>query len=303
MKALLPTVPIKYVETVGKTGTYAARTWYSKTIGDVSDAHTYRNYLPGQSNIFDDGSTGTSTHLSFQQYNAKKFKLRQTTTFTLQNTANTTMIMTAHIAKIRRDMIDDDPYVGDYLYKDCSATANAATGEYLIDKASAVPASSYIGNFYNYPQFTMFSSTNACATWKVVKTRKLRIPAGGWVKFKLNTGYKEFDSKWLTENASQTNPIRHLRDWSKTLILTWHGELVQKIDDVTTNTLSKTDFMMYMTHSLTLKAVPYHRQSILYKVPVGLSSGTTLGFTPQVRPTVIVQVTKTDADADDDAQA
>lgn len=301
IKNILPTVPIKYVETTSSTGSYGSRTWWSKTIGDVNDAYTYRNYLPLQSNLFDDGSSGTSTHLTFQQYGAKKLKLRHVTTFTMQNVANTTMVLTAHIAKFRRDSDTANLQVGDVLYKDTSATAGVATGEYLIDSHSTVPSTSYIGNFYNYPQFTVFNSTLACSQWKVVSTKKYRVPPGGWVKFRLNTGYKEFDAKWLTENAAQAGPTRHLKDWSKTLMLSWHGELVQKLNDPTAVTLSLTDFIMYQTHSLTLKAVPFHRQSIVFKNPVNMVTTTPFPWTPQVRPKVVVQVNATSKNAEEDA--
>jgi len=303
IKNILPTVPIKYVETTSSSGTYGCRTWWSKTIGDVNDAYTYRNYLPLQSNLFDDGSSGTSTHLTFQQYGAKKLKLRHVTTFTMQNLSNVTMILTAHIGKFRRDSDTANLQIGDVLYKDCAATAGAATGEYLIDSHSTVPSTSYLSNFYNYPQFTMFSSTLACSQWKIVKTNKLRIPPGGWAKFKLNTGYKEFDAKWLVENDAQTGKTRHLKDWSKTLMLSWHGELVQKLNDPSAVTLAPTDWMMYMTHSLTLKAVPFHRQSIVYKNPVNMVTTTPFPWTPQVRPKVVVQVNETSTQVKDDAKA
>jgi len=303
MKALLPTVPVKYIETIGRHGVHSARSWFSKSFGDVADAYTYKESLPGQSNIYDDGTLGTSTHLSFQQYGSKKYKLRHTATITAQNTGNSTMILTAHIAKYRRDTPNTDttasPAITTQLYKDTQA---GVTGQFLIDKGSNVPATSNITNYYDYPQFTMFYSTAACSTWKVVNTRKLRVPPGGWIKFKVNTGYKEFDAKWVTENNSATTPLRYLRGWSKTLILTWHGELSQKISDVTTNTLSSCDLMMYITHSLTLKAVPYHRQSTIFLKPVGMTTLSTLGFTPQIRPTVVVQVSKTGQDATEEAQ-
>ena len=185
----------------------------------------------------------------------------------MQNLSNVTMILTAHVAKFRKDSDSANLQVADVLYKDSAATALAATGEYLIDKASTVPANSYIGNFYNYPQYTVFHSTLACSIWKIVSTRKIRVPPGGWVKFKLNTGYKEFDAKWLTENAAQAGPTRHLKDWSKTLMLSWHGELVQKLDDPTANTLAPIDWMMYCSHSLTLKGVPFHRKSTVFRPP------------------------------------
>jgi len=305
MRALLPTVPIKYIETIGRHGITAARSWFSKSFGDVEDVYTYMDKLPGQSNIYDDGTIGTSTHLSFQQYGAKKMKFRHSATITAQNTGNTVMILTVHTARYRRDntVLDQTGAglnaIGNALYKDTSAPAS---GEYLIDKNSNVPTTSTITNYYDYPQFTMFYSTNACSIWKVLNTRKLRVPPGGWVKFKVSTGYKEFDKKWVNENHGLAAPLRYLGGWSKSLIFTWHGELVQKLDDVTTNTLSSTDLMMYITHSYTLKAVPYHRQSTIFLKPVTMSSGTTLGFTPQVRPTVIVQVTKTDQAAAEEAE-
>lgn len=303
IKNLLPTVPIKYVETDGVFGAFGSRTWWSKTVGDVNDAYTYRNYLPLQSNLFDDGSSGTSTHLTFQQYGAKKLKLRHVTTFSMQNLSNVTMILTAHVAKFRKDNDTANIQVGDVLYKDCSATAGAATGEYLIDSHSTVPTTSYIGNFYNYPQFTLFHSTLACSIWKVVSTRKIRVPPGGWVKFKLNTGYKEFDSKWLTENAAQAGPTRHLRDWSKTLMLSWHGEMVQKLNDPESVTLAATDFSVYMSHSLTLKGVPFHRQSTVFKNPINLVTTTPFPWNPQVRPKVVVQVNETSTQVKEDAKA
>lgn len=301
IKNILPTVPIKYVETDNANGSYGSRTWWSKTIGDVNDAYNYRNYLPAQSNLFDTGSSGTSTNLYFQQYGSKKLKLRHVTTFTMQNLSNVTMILTAHIGTFRKDSDSADLQVADVLYKDCSATAGAATGEYQIDKASTVPSTSYIGNFYNYPQFTFFSSSLGCSIWKIRDTKKIRIPPGGWAKFRLNTGYKEFDSKWLVENAAQAGPTRHLKDWSKTLMLTWHGELVQKLNDSSAVTLAATDWMMYMTHSLTLKAVPFHRQSIVYKNPINMVTTTPFPWTPQVRPKVVVQVNQTSKAVEEDA--
>lgn len=300
MKALLPTVPIKYVETKGVHGVYSARSWYSKTIGNCETIYQFKDYLPGQSNIFDDGTGSASTTMSLQQYACKKLKAKHYVTITGQNTGNTTQILTAYICKFRRDTTDVDggTLAADTLYKDCTP---ADKGKYLIDTHSAVPATSTLTNFYNYPQFTLFHSSLACSKWLVVKTKKLRVPPGGWFKFKLNTGYKEFDSEWLTQNHSSPQ-LTYLRNWSKTLILTWHGELVQKVSDVTTNALSSTDIMMYMTHNITLKAVPYHRQSTVFSVPVGLSSGSTLGFTPQIRPTVVVEVTKTGQDAEEEAK-
>lgn len=301
LKALLPVVPLKYAKTYYGLGSYGSRTWFSDVVGSVDDANNYKEYLPGQSNIYDDGSTGTSTHLSFQQFSAKKFKMRHIETYTGQNVANTTMLLTAHVVKFRRDYeIKNAPdIVTDFLSTDSAATTNS--GGFRIDKNSSLPATSYIGNYYNYPQFTMFMSPTTCSYLKVVKTKKFRIPPGGWFKFKLNTGWHEFDKAWLNVNGGATQPIHHLRNWSKMLVLTWHGELAQKVSAINTVTLAATDFIMYGSNSITLKAVPYQRKSVILQPPVNLVTTTPLPWNPQVRPKVVVQINKTGQATEDDA--
>lgn len=297
MKAILPTVPIKYAVTYNGTGIFAARNWFSSTIGSAGDALAYTQYLPGQSNIFDDGTSGTSTHLSFQQYSAKKFKMRHVCTYTGQNVANTTMILTAHICKYRRDYnVVNNPNITGLLGADSAGTTS--TGAFRIDKNSAA-AGGFVDHFWKNPQYTFFMSPTATSALKVVKTQKLRVPPGAWFKFKLNTGYKEFDKAWLNINGALTDKIYHVKGWSKMLVLTWHGELVQKPTDLTAQTLSKTDFIMYGSHSVTLKAVPYHRESVILQPPVNLITANPLGFTPVVRPKSVIQITETNTAAED----
>ena len=77
MKALLPEVPIKYIKTTSGVGSYAKRAWFSSdVIGNAETLYTYKDYLPGGSMITDDGGTGTSTHLTFQGFNSKRFKAK-----------------------------------------------------------------------------------------------------------------------------------------------------------------------------------------------------------------------------------
>lgn len=301
LKSLLPTVPIKYCQTYYGIGAYGSRTWFSDTIGNVADAYSYRDYLPGQSNIFDDGSTGTSTHLTFQQFAMKRLKLRHVASYVGQNVANTTMILTAHICQFRRDYnAKKNPSVlTDFLNVDAGTSTNS--GAYKIDSHSSLPATSYIGKYSSYPQFNAFMSPEFCSNFLVVKTKKYRIPPGGWFKFKLNTGYKEFERNWLVDNNGLTQPLQHLRKWSKFLVLTWHGELVQQAATLANTTLSATDFQLYANHSLTLKAVPYHKESVVLLPPVNMVTTSPLPFLPQVRPKVVVQVTKTSTAVEDDA--
>lgn len=298
LKSLLPTVPIKYCRTYNGQGQFGSKTWWSDTIGAVADANTYKDYLPGQSNIYDTGAGGTSTSLSFQQFASKKFKFKHVAHYVGQNVANTTMILTIHIIKFRTDYnIIANPSITSHLNADCGTSTNS--GNCLLNSNSTLPAGSYIGNYYAYPQFTLFMSNNTTSTFKVVRTINLRVPPGGWFKFKLNTGYKEFDKQWLANNAARTDKIEHMRNWSKMAAISWHGELVQKANDVGTTTLAATDFILYANHSLKLKAVPFHRQSIVLKPPVYLDTTSPLSWTPQVRPKGVVQITTTSTSAQD----
>lgn len=297
MKAILPTVPIKYIKTLGVQGSFANRSWFSDTIGNVREAFNYTQYLPGQSNIYDDGSVGTSTHLSFQQFASKKFKMKHQCTYTGQNVSNTTMILTVHIAHFRKDYnVLANPTISSILGADCAGTTS--TGAFKIDKNSTAPGG-YIANFYQYPQFTLFMSPSTCSTLKVVKTQKLRVPPGGWFKFTTNTGYKEFDKAWLNINEAMTDKIYHHARWSKMIIFSWHGELVQKAADLNSLTLSATDMMLYQTHSVKLKAVPYHRESIILQPPVNMLTASPLAFNPVVRPKGVIQITTTSTGAQD----
>ena len=297
MDTLLPTIPVKYVKTTSGSGSYAARSWLTfDTIGTVSTINSYKDYLPNSSLITDDGAVGTSTHLSFQGYYNKRFKAKHTARYTCQNVANSTMFATIHICAYRRDYSEKEhPSVTtDFMASDLdSSTLN---GSMDVNINSALPGAGLITKYYNYPQATIFDSPTTCSQLKVLKTYKLRVPAGAWFKFKVRTGWKNFDKAWLLENAGQ---IKHLRGWSKVPVITWHGELVQKPTDVTTTTLSNTDFICYQTHCITLKALAFHRKSTVFQVPVNLSSANPLGFTPVVRPTGVIQVTETEKNAED----
>lgn len=295
LRALLPEIPIKYCQVYSGTGSFGSRTWLSTTIGSVNDIYTYRDQLPGLSNLYDDGTTGTSTHLSFQQFASKKFKARHKASYIGQNVGNATMFLTIHICKFRHDYVHgSDPAVTSIM-TDCATSTNSGSG--LVNATSTLPGSGYIGNYYNYPQFTVFSSSNFVSTYKVVKTHRLRVGPGDWFKFKLNSGYKEFDKSWLTANNSETLPIRHMKGWSKTAVLTWHGELAMKTGTLTSQTLTANDIIMYANHSLKLKAVPFLRKSTIYNPPVYLDTASPM-WQPVVRPRGIVQVTETTTNAE-----
>lgn len=297
MDTLLPTIPIKYIKTTSGTGTYAARSWLTMdTIGNLVTINNYKDYLPNSSLITDDGSGGTSTHLSFQGYYNKRFKVKHTARYTCQNVANTTMFATIHICAYRRDYSEkENPSItGDFMSADLINSAmNGALG---VNINSSLPASSYIANFYQYPQATIFDSPTTCSQLKVLKTYKLRVPPGGWFKFKVRTGWKNLDKAWLIENAGQ---IKHLKGWSKVPVVTWHGELCQKAGDISSTTLSVTDFICYQTHCITLKALAFHRKSTVFQVPVNISTGTPLAFAPVIRPQGVIQVTETNTVAED----
>lgn len=296
MNTLLPTVPIKWVKTNSSAGQYASRTWYTfDTVGSVANINSYKDYLPGSSMITDDGSNGTSAHLTFQGYNDKRFKAKHTVRYTGQNVGNTTMIATIHICAYRKDYSEKaNPDVQSDFFATDLATSTQL-GSFGVNINSALPSTSYIGSYFNYPQATIFDSPTACSQWKVIKTYKLRIPAGGWFKFKVGTGWKQFDKAWLIENAGQ---IKHLARWSKVPVITWHGELVQKAGDITSATLSATDFITYQSHVLKLKAIPFHRQSTVFQVPIGLVNASPLAFTPVVRPQGVIQITETNTAAE-----
>ena len=297
MDTILPTVPIKWVKTANGTGTYAARSWTTfDSIGSITQINSFKDYLPGSSLVLDDGTNGTSTHLSFQGYNSKRFKAKHSARYTCQNVANTTMFATIHICAYRRDYSEkENPSVtGDFMSADLINTANY--GSYNVNINSSLPSTSYIANYYQYPQATIFDSPTTCSELKVVKTYKLRVPPGGWFKFKVGTGWKTFDKAWLNENSGQ---IKYFGRWSKVPVITWHGELCQKAGDITKTTLSVTDFICYQTHVVKMKAIPFHRKSTVFSVPIGLEVGSPLAFAPVIRPQGVIQVTETKTDAQD----
>ena len=296
MDTLLPTIPIKYIKTTSSAGQYSSRTWTTlDTIGNVVTIFGYKDYLPNSSMITDDGALGTSTHLSFQGYYNKRFKAKHSARYTCQNVGNTTMFATIHILAYRKDYSEkENPSItGDFMSADLINSAN--NGALGVNINSSLPATSYISNFYNYPQATIFDSPTTCSQFKVVKTYKLRVPPGGWFKFKVRTGWKNFDKAWLLENNGQ---IKHLRGWSKIPLITWHGELVQKAGDITAAGLSATDWICYQTHCITLKAIAFHRKSTVFQPPTNLISSTPFPWVPVVRPHGIIQVTETSVNAE-----
>lgn len=297
LKSLLPTVPFKYVKTYNGTGTFASRTYFSEACGNVQDAYSMRDYLPNQSNIYDDGTVGTSTHLTFQQFYAKKFKLRHQVNYTGQNVANTNMFLTVYICKFRRDYTTANPSVTTAFLDNDSGTTTGSGG-HRIDSHSSL-AAGYIGNYHGYPQYNLFMSPTFCSQFMVLKKKTFKIPPGGWFKFKMDSGWNEFDNEWLNKNAALAAPIRHLRNWSKYMVFSWHGELVQKTGDIATTTLSATDFIMYGAHTITAKAVPYNRKSIVLAPAVNLDVTSPLSWTPVVRPKAVIQVNATSTSATD----
>lgn len=290
-KAILPSLPVKNCGALGMVGRYGGRSWTQSIVGDVASAYALRDALPGQSNIFDDGSIGTSTHMTFQQYAAKKYKLKHTKNVIGQNLGNTHMIMTIYFCKFRHDYQNTDAVTYDKVLSDTSTTANS--GQDLLEYGSALTGAGAIEKYYEYPQYTPFMSNEFVTTFKVVKSRKLRIGPSEWFKFKISTGYKEFDKKWLLQNDAEALPIKYLRGWSTVAYITYHGEAVTDPTDVNLVTLSKNDLMLYWNETKMLKAVPHHRKCTRLAVPSGLTTLANPAATPLVRPSGVVQVTET----------
>lgn len=293
-KALLPTVPVKACGAFGVVGSYGCRSYTTTFVGDTYGVFTGRDYLPSQSNLFDDGSVGSSTHLSFQQFGAKKFKAKHSKRILGQNLGNTHMILTVYICEPRHDFTDSYTPTVEEMFPDCLATT--ASGQDLLDINSSLPGSSNIDKYYKYPQFTPFHSAYFTSTFKVVKSHKLRVGPSEWFRINLGTRYKEFDKKWLVANNGLTVPVKLLRGFSKFALFSWHGEAVAKTDALTV-TLCKNDLMIYYNQTWTYKAIPYHRKSTVLATPIGLHTETTIADGEyKVRPSGVVQITETSHD-------
>ena len=146
----------------------------------------------------------------------------------------------------------------------------------------------------DYPSFTPFMSGSFVASCKVIKTRKMRLGPSEWFRFKLTTGYKEFDKKWLlNNNDAGASKLLYLRKFSKGVLFSWHGEAVAT-DNPAVVTLSKNDLMLYYSQTITSKAVPHHRKAFVLGVPSGLHTENDINdSTYLVRPSGVVQVTET----------
>lgn len=306
-KAILPEVPVKSCGAFGILGTYGARTYKTDFVGDTTGITAGRDLLPGQSNIYDDGAIGTSTHLTFQQYAAKKMKAKHIKRYIGQNLGNTHMILTMFIVKPRYDYsLSFNPDYND-LFPDC--LTSVTSGQDLLNVGSALPGSSNIDNYCKYPQFTPFMSAHFTSNFKVVKSYKMRLGPSEWFRLKLNTGYKEFDKKWLLANEAlgATTKLKLLSKFSKFVIFSWHGEAITKppapapADPVVTEaaavntvTLSKCDLMVYYNQTWTYKAIPYHRKATILALPTNLHTEAAIAEGDYVvRPSGVVQITET----------
>ena len=173
-KSILPTVPVKSCGAFGVDGVYGCRAWTTTFVGDSYGVYSGRDYLPGQSNLYDDGSIGSSTHLSFQQFGSKKFKAKHTKRIVGQNLGNTHMLLTIYICQPRYDYTDSYTPVTDELFPDC--LGGVSSGQDLLNANSSLPGgTSNIDKYYKYPQFTPFMSAFFTSTFKVIKSYKMRL--------------------------------------------------------------------------------------------------------------------------------
>lgn len=302
-KTILPSVPVKSTGAFGVVGSYGCRVYKADFVGELAGVVAGRDYLPNQSAIYDDGAVGTSTHMSFQQYAAKKYKAKHTKRYIGQNLGNGHMLLTIYIATPRHDYIPSDHPDVNELFPDCLTSTSA--GQDFLQTGSALPAAgSTIVNYYNYTNFTPFMSNHFTTSWLVLKTYRMRLAPGEWFKFNMSTKLKEFDKKWLLANDAYSidQRIKLPAKYAKMALFTWHGEAVTKgggteATDVNTITLAKNDLMVYYNHTWLYKAVPHHMKSIRLLAPSNIHTEDTIAAGQYlVRPTGVVQVSETSHD-------
>lgn len=299
MKHLLPTIPIKWVGTSAQTGTYAARTWYAYGVcGYLSGLYQYKDYLPQTANIFHTGAGTASTNLSVDNYNSIKFRAKWIQRHSIQNVSNMDAYVTVHVLRFRKDTATTVYSGGSSAYNILLDDTTPAA-HYQTNVNSALPATSYISQIYNYPQFTIFDSSKTCSYLQVLKTRKLKVGPGETFHVRVATKSKEFSQAYLIRNNAVANPDEYVGGWSKVLWLTWHGPNVMKAGDVTSTTLGACDFITYTTNCVILKAVATHTPSKVFAIPSNLISSTPLAWAPVIRPRGVIQVTETSTAAEE----
>lgn len=159
---------------------------------------------------------------------ARKFKISSFVSHELCNKSNSCMQATIYECVYRRDLPKAimDPSAADYG----SATirtlwvSDATTSYFLGDGAAAPPAgTTSLGAYYDYPIWTPFKAGTFCEHVKVIKTKRVQIPAGG--RFKLQQGSKaRLFSESYFESLNSAN-AQAIGGYTKFFIVGFHGQI------------------------------------------------------------------------------
>ena len=292
MKALLPRVPVQWLEGRVLTGFQGCRTYHNGPLcGDYNYAYTYSALLPGgnQYNLMHNDISGTPTtsaSLTVANYNSKKFRMKQIQKWKLLNVSNTPAVLTTYYCMVRNNMasvqcdFDSDQGLKAILTLDTTSIPTSDAGRNSMSIFSSLPgAGNYIAGYPDYPQFTVFDSSLFCSMFKVLKTEQDVVPAGGEVFKRIGTKYKEFDYQYIKNNQSLTvsQRTRAHGHWSKIILFSWHGTVGSSVDALgvpVKTSLYRTCFAANVQHTLVCKAVANNVKTRALVVPTGVYDST-----------------------------
>lgn len=273
MKALLPRVPVQWLEGRSLVGYQGCRTYHNGPLcGDYNYAYTYSALLPGgnQYNLMHNDVSATPTtaaSLTVANYNSKKFRMKMLQKWKLLNVSNTPAVLTTYYCMVRNNMasvqcdFDSDQGLKAILTIDTTSTPTSDAPRNSMSTASNLPVgANYIVGYPDYPQFTVFDSSLFCSMFKVLKTENDVVPPGGEVYKRIGTKYKEFDYQYVRNNQSLTTTQRTRAHghWSKIILFSWHGTVGAQVDTAgvpTATSTYRTCFAANVQHTLVCKAV------------------------------------------------